>query len=86
MRIQCRVPMAALILAAHSMCFAQEGADVYADPQNLEVLPSDIPPAELRATMKNFSIGTGLRCNDCHVGEEGQDFSSYDFASDEKEH
>lgn len=86
MKIQCRVPVAALILAAHSVCFGQEPADVYADPQNLKVLPSNISPAELRATMKGFSIGTGLRCSDCHVGEEGQDFSSYDFASDEKDH
>lgn len=85
MKNHLRIPVTALILAAHSISFAQERADVYAEPQNLEVLPADVSPAELRATMKGFSIGTGLRCSDCHVGEEGQDFSSYDFASDEKE-
>lgn len=81
-----RVPVAALIIAAHTACLAQAQPDVYADPQNLKVLPADISPAALRATMKGFSIGTGLRCSECHVGEEGQDFSTYDFASDEKEH
>lgn len=60
-------------------------ADIFDDPQNLEVLPDTISPESLRATMRGFSMGTGLRCSNCHDGEEGADLSTYDFASDEKE-
>ncbi len=60
-------------------------AGIFDDPQNLEVLPDTISAETLRATMKGFSMGTGLRCSNCHEGEEGADLSTYDFASDEKE-
>ena len=76
--------IATLALAPVSFCLGQAAPDIYAEPQNLEVLPPDISPAELRATMKSFAIGTGLRCSSCHVGEEGADFSTYDFSSDDK--
>lgn len=72
-------------LAGSTAIFAQERRDIYADPQNLKVLPADISSADLRNTMKGFAIGTGLRCSSCHVGEEGQDLTTYDFSSDEKE-
>ena len=35
--------------------------------------------------MKNAAIGLGVRCTFCHVGE-GNDFSTFDFPSDEKRH
>ena len=57
--------------------------DIFADPENLKVLSEDISSAELRATMKTFSLGLGLRCLDCHVGKEGK-LETYDFASDKK--
>ncbi len=60
-------------------------AQVYDNPRNLQVLPADIGVDELRDTMKSFFFGTGLRCSSCHVGEEGQPLTTYDFASDEKE-
>jgi len=50
---------------------------------NLQVLPKDIPPAELVATMKSFAQGLGVRCEHCHVGE-GNDLSKFDFAADTK--
>ena len=49
---------------------------------NLQVLPKDIPRAELVAMMRGFSQQTGSRCSTCHLGEEGKDLSTYDFASD----
>ncbi len=58
--------------------------DIYENPQNLKVLSKDITPGELRDTMKNFAISTGLRCSSCHVGEESQPLQEYDFAADEK--
>jgi hypothetical protein len=50
---------------------------------NLQVLPKDIPPAQLVATMKGFAQGLGVRCEHCHVGE-GNDLSKFDFAADAK--
>lgn len=64
---------------------AQERRDIYANPENLKVLPKDISSAELRATMRGFSLGVGVRCSHCHVGEEDQSLLEYDFAADKKE-
>ena len=49
---------------------------------NLQVLPKDITRAELVQMMRGFSGQTGSRCSHCHLGEEGNDLSTYDFASD----
>jgi hypothetical protein len=51
-------------------------------PQNLQILPKDIPRAELLATMRGFTAGLGVMCNYCHV-QEGQGGRN-DFATDEK--
>ena len=51
---------------------------------NLQVLPEDMPPRQLVGVMRGFSVGLGVRCWYCHVGEEGQPLSEYDFASDDK--
>ncbi len=51
--------------------------------ENLKVLPEDMPPQRLRAVMTGFSRALGVRCSHCHVGEEGQPLSTFDFASDE---
>ena len=54
-------------------------------PKNLKVFPKDISRPELIANMKFFAQSLGVRCTYCHVGEEGQPLSSFDFASDAKE-
>ena len=64
---------------------AGDRKDVYADPENLKVLPEDISSPELSNTMKGFALGLGLRCENCHVGEAGQPLETFDFASDEKD-
>lgn len=51
-------------------------------PQNLQILPKDIPRAELLATMRAYAAGLGVMCNYCHV-QEGQGGRN-DMASDEK--
>ncbi len=51
--------------------------------ENLKVLPEDLTGQRLRAVMTGFSRALGVRCSHCHVGEEGQPLSSYDFASDD---
>ncbi len=52
---------------------------------NLTVLPKTISKEDLIKVMRNFTEGLGVRCNFCHVGEEGKPLSSYDFASDDKD-
>lgn len=64
---------------------AQERVDVFANPQNLQVLPDTITSAELSATMRGFAMGLGVRCETCHVGEAGEPLSTFDFESDEKD-
>jgi tetratricopeptide (TPR) repeat protein len=51
---------------------------------NLKVLPKDVPPAVLHATMNDFTRALGVRCIFCHVGEEGKPFRHEDFAKDDK--
>ena len=60
-------------------------AGMWDDPKNLQALPEEITPAELRATMRGFASNTGSRCSTCHVGEVENDFSTYDFSLDDKE-
>lgn len=52
--------------------------------KNLQVLPSTMTRGEVVGLMKGFALGLGVRCTNCHVGEEGAPLSTYDFASDEK--
>lgn len=54
-------------------------------PDNLKVLPKNTSAKELRGTMVGFVTALGVRCNFCHVGEDGQPLSTFDFMSDEKE-
>jgi hypothetical protein len=65
--------------------FATANAGLFDDPQNLKVLPEDITPKQLSATMRGFAINTGSRCSTCHVGKIESDLSTYDFSLDEKE-
>lgn len=51
--------------------------------ENLQVLPKDFPAERLRAVMLGFTRSLGVRCSYCHVGEEGQPLSSFDFVSDD---
>ena len=64
---------------------AQERRNIFADPQNLQVLPADISPRDLSRIMRGNALGLDVRCQYCHVGEEGQPLSEFDFAADVKE-
>lgn len=52
--------------------------------ENLKVFPQDIPVRALIDTMRGFTRALGVRCQFCHVGQEGQPLSTFDFVSDEK--
>ena len=77
--IRTTVCAAALTAAFASSAYAQ----VPATFTNLQVLPKDIPRAELVATMRGFAGALGVRCTYCHVGPD--DLQGMDFATDQKE-
>ena len=96
-----RVGLPALALIASAACFGVSVAvaqdlpppSAALQPQfavppfkNLKVFPKDISRAELLGNMKFFAQSLGVRCTYCHVGEEGKPLSTYDFASDAKDH
>ncbi len=53
--------------------------------KNLQHFPKDMEFRELMPVMRSFAFGLGVRCQFCHVGEEGQPLATFDFASDEKD-
>src|SRR5258705_5907022 len=52
--------------------------------KNLKVLPKDMPKEKLQETMVGFTRALGVRCPFCHVGQEGQPLTTFDFVSDAK--
>jgi len=50
--------------------------------QNLQVLPTDVSASDVISTMKGFTRALGVRCQFCHVGEEGLPLEKFDFAAD----
>jgi hypothetical protein len=51
---------------------------------NTRVIPHNTPVIQVVGTMRNFAFGLGVRCQFCHVGEEGQPLAQFDFAVDQK--
>lgn len=52
-------------------------------PKNLQVLPKTMSRQEVVSRMRQFSFALGVRCDHCHVDEDGPN-GREDFASDEK--
>jgi photosynthetic reaction center cytochrome c subunit len=51
---------------------------------NTKVIPRSTPVSQLIGTMRNFTSDLGVRCQYCHVGQEGQPLTRFDFVTDEK--
>ena len=51
---------------------------------NTRVIPHATPVLQLIGQMRNFTFDLGVRCQYCHVGEEGKPLGTFDFASDQK--
>jgi hypothetical protein len=51
---------------------------------NLRVIPKSTPVMQVVGMMRNITGDLGVRCQFCHVGEEGQPLERFDFASDDK--
>jgi len=70
---------AAAIVLAGSVAFAQPTATpTPLAERNLQVLPRDMPQAQLMQVMQSFSRALGVQCSYCHVAG--------DFASDANGH
>lgn len=79
-----RVLPVLLVLVVSAAAHAQQGQFPPQKLENLKVFPKDIPVRTLLDTMRSFTGALGVRCTYCHVGEEGQPLSSFDFKSDKK--
>ena len=76
------IPLALLVLAARGA--HAQGQFPPTKLENLKVFPKDIPVRALIDTMRSFTRALGVRCTYCHVGNEGEPLSSFNFASDDK--
>jgi Photosynthetic reaction centre cytochrome C subunit len=75
----------AVLLAASGTLFAQAPGKWPPDSLiNTSVFPKSTPVVQVIGTMRNFAGWLGVRCQFCHVGEEGMPLAQFDFASDEK--
>lgn len=73
------VACAALMLVATSA-----SAQIPDKFTNLKVLPKDTPKPELIKIMRGFAGDLGVRCGHCHEAKNPEDFSTINFASDQK--
>jgi hypothetical protein len=51
---------------------------------NTHVIAHNTPVMQVIGVMRNFTFNLGVRCQFCHVGEEGQPLTQFNFTSDEK--
>ena len=51
---------------------------------NTQVIPRSTPVIQVIGQMRNFTNALGVRCQFCHIGEEGKPLEEFDFASDQK--
>lgn len=51
---------------------------------NTQVIAKGTPVIEVIGQMRDFAGALGVRCQFCHVGEEGMRLDRFDFAKDEK--
>jgi hypothetical protein len=51
---------------------------------NVKVIPRNTPVIQVIGMMRNFAGDLGVRCQFCHLGEEGLPLERFDFAKDEK--
>lgn len=77
-----RLVLAALLCA--SSLSAQAGRFPPDSLINVKVIPKNTPPIQVVGMMRNFAGALGVRCQYCHLGQEGQPLSTFDFAKDEK--
>ena len=66
MRIRLAIPMFAGLLALAAVA-PRADAQLPAKPENLQVLPKDMPTDSVVPMMRGFTMALGVRCQFCHV-------------------
>ena len=82
-----RASSVAVSFAALCVCASAAQAQGKFPPDSLvntKVIPHSTPPIQVIGMMRNFAIDLGVRCQFCHVGEEGRPLDQFNFATDEK--
>jgi len=81
-----RLTLAALHVVAIPACLAAQPPGRWPPDSlvNTHVIPRNTPVSQVVGTMRNITSGLGVRCQFCHVGEEGMPLERFDFASDQK--
>src|SRR2546427_9605023 len=80
-------PVAFCVALVHAAAVLASQAQGHFPPDsliNVKVIPKNTPVMQVVGMMRNFTGALGVRCPFCHVGQEGQPLSSFDFAKDEK--
>ena len=81
-----RLRLSALVLAAlvSSHAALAQGKFPPDSLTNVRVFPKTMPIPQFIGAMRNFTFALGVRCQHCHLGEEGQPLTTFNFTSDEK--
>ena len=81
-----RRPLLGLLLLSSSIPAAAQSPGKFPPDSlvNVQIFPKNTPPIRVIGTMRNISGGLGVRCQFCHIGEEGKPLETFDFVSDEK--
>lgn len=77
--------VSALVVAAAQLSAQAPGKFPPDSLINVKVIPRSTPVTEVIGMMRNFAGNLGVRCQYCHVGEEGMPLARFDFAKDEKQ-
>jgi hypothetical protein len=82
----CRPFLALLSLTALAPALLAQAAGRWPPDSliNTRVIPRNTPVTQVIGTMRNFTFALGVRCQFCHVGDEGMPLDRFDFASDDK--
>jgi hypothetical protein len=78
-----RILMLALVLTPVTLT-AQAGKFPPDSLVNVKVIPKGTSVIQVIGQMRNFAGWLGVRCQFCHIGEEGQPLDRFDFVSDQK--
>ena len=76
--------LTAFSIASQSIYPQSSRKNVFADPKNLQVLPADISPDELRQTMVGFSAALNAKCSYCHMVDDNLTMPDPDYSDDTK--
>ena len=79
-----RLVLAALVLCASGAPAQAPGKFPPDSLVNVKVIPKNTPVMQVVGMMRNVTGALGVRCQFCHVGQEGMPLAQFDFAKDEK--